>query len=244
MLSRQLLPLATCLALAGSLVAKESICFNTGFCMEADSHTQQDGVVKLRTRGGTIEFPADQISQISVLADAPASAETVHNVVPSATASNGAEDSLLRAAIEEGLEPDFVRSVARVESGLHQEAVSPKGAVGVMQLMPATAAGLGVDPKLTDQNALGGAKFLRELLLRYGGDSARALAAYNAGPGAVDKFGGVPPFFETRQYVIKVLQEYARRQRLQAKDPVANTAATASHPAATPTAASKPIATN
>jgi hypothetical protein len=236
MLSRQLLPLATCLALAGSLVAKESICFNTGFCKEADSHTQQDGVVKLRTRGGTMEFPADQISQISVLQDAPTSPKTVHNVVPSAGAADVTENSVLQAAIKEGLEPDFVRSVARVESGLHQDAVSRKGALGVMQLMPATAAGLGVDPKLADQNALGGAKFLRELLLRYGGNSALALAAYNAGPGAVDKFGGVPPYLETRQYVIKVLREYARQQRLQVKKPVANTATAAT--------ANKPTATN
>ena len=239
MLSRRLLPLATCLTLAGSLVAKESICFNTGFCMEADSHTQADGVVKLQTRGGTMEFPADQISEISLLQEAPVPPPAAHNVAPAASVAEEAEGSVLRAAIEEGLEPDFVRSVARVESGLHQNAVSPKGALGVMQLMPATAAGLGVDPKSIDQNALGGAKFLRELLLRYRGDAALALAAYNAGPGAVDKFGGVPPYRETRQYVVKVLREYARQQHLQAKQPSANRAATAV--AAT---ANKPTATN
>jgi hypothetical protein len=235
MLSRQLLPLATCLAFAGVLVAKESICLNTGFCMEAESHTQQDGVVKLRTRGGgTMEFPADQISEISVVSEATATPEAIHNVVKPAGAAGAPEDLLLQAAIEEGLEPDFVRSVARIESGLRQEAISPKGALGVMQLMPATAAVLGVNPKLADQNALGGAKFLRELLLRYGGDSALALAAYNAGPGAVDKFGGVPPYLETRQYVVKVLREYARQQRLQAKkQPVHAAVAATSKPTAT-----------
>jgi hypothetical protein len=227
MLIRPLLPLVTCLALAGPLVAKESICFNTGFCMEADSHTQQDGVVRLQTRGGgTMEFPADQISEISVVSEAPASPAPIHNMEKSSGAASAPEDFLLRAAIEEGLEPDFVRSVARIESGLHQEAISPKGALGVMQLMPCTAAELGVNPKLADENALGGAKFLRQLLLRYGGNSALALAAYNAGPGAVDKFGGVPPYLETRQYVIKVLREYARQQRLAA-------AATTSKPSAT-----------
>jgi hypothetical protein len=237
MLSRRLLPLATCLALAGSLVGKESICFNTGFCMEADSHTRQNGMIELQTRGGTMEFPADQVFQISLLEDTPAPAETAHSTVPLASTVDITEDSLLRAAAEEGLEPGFLRSVARVESGLHQEAVSSKGALGVMQLMPATAAGLGVDPKLTDQNALGGAKFLRELLLRYGGNSVLALAAYNAGPGAVDKFRGVPPYLETRQYVIKVLREYARQQRLPA-------AKQAAHTATAPSTASKPIATN
>jgi len=198
--------------------------------MEADSHTQQGGTVKLQTRGGTMEFPADQISEISILKDAPA-----NSAIPAGrTAAGGqnsitaaAEDSVFRAAIEQGLEPNFVRSVARVESGLRQGAVSPKGALGVMQLMPATAAGLGVDPTLADQNALGGAKFLRELLLRYGGNSALALAAYNAGPGAVDKFKGVPPYLETRRYIEKVLREYAREQRRQPKS------ATSSKPSAT-----------
>jgi hypothetical protein len=213
MLSRQLLPLVTCLALAGSLVAKEFICLNTGFCLEAESHTQQDGVVRLQTRGGgTMEFPADQISGISVLSEAPASPEPIHSMVNASGAVGAPEDPLLRAAIEEGLEPGFLRSVAQIESGLRQDAISPKGALGVMQLMPSTAAELGVNPNLADENALGGAKFLRQLLLRYGGNSALALAAYNAGPGAVAKFGGVPPYLETRQYVIKVLREYARQQ--------------------------------
>jgi soluble lytic murein transglycosylase-like protein len=229
LMSRRLFPFVTCLALASLLVAKESICLTTGFCLEADSHTQQDGVVRLQTRGGgTMEFPADQVSEISVLNEAPASPEPAHNVVDASGAAGAPEDFLVRAAIEEGLEPDFVRSVAQVESGLHQDAISPKGALGVMQLMPTTAAGLGVNPKLADENALGGAKFLRQLLLRYGGNSALALAAYNAGPGAVDKFGGVPPYLETRQYVIKVLHEYARQQRLAAaaNNPISKPSAT------------------
>jgi soluble lytic murein transglycosylase-like protein len=211
--------MTACFALVSTASAKESVCFKTGFCMEADSHTEQDGIVKFQTRGGTMEFPADQISQILWLKDSPPPVVAVKNVN---VVEPQAEELVMRAAIEQGLEPDFVRSVARVESGLRQTAISPKGALGVMQLMPATAAGLGVDPKLAEQNVLGGAKFLRELLLRYGGNSALALAAYNAGPGAVDKFGGVPPFAETRRYVEKVLQEYARRQRQQAKAAVAS----------------------
>jgi soluble lytic murein transglycosylase-like protein len=223
-----------CLAFTGLLVAKESICLNTGFCLVADSHTQQDGVVKLRTGNGTMEFPAAQVSQISVLPDAPASASAISQAKSTVNIADTAEDSVLRAAIQEGLEPEFLRSVARIESGLHQDAVSQKGALGVMQLMPGTAAELGVDPKIVDQNALGGAKFLRELLLRYSGNSALALAAYNAGPGAVAKFRGVPPYLETRQYVIKVLREYARQQRLQANPPASS--AVAAKPAKTPTA--------
>jgi soluble lytic murein transglycosylase-like protein len=80
-----------------------------------------------------------------------------------------------------------------------------------MQLMPATASALGVNAKLAEQNAQGGAKFLRELLIRYRGNATLALAAYNAGPGAVEKYKGVPPYRETRRYIVKVLREYARQ---------------------------------
>ena len=83
-----------------------------------------------------------------------------------------------------------------------------------MQLMPATATELGVKVNFADDNARGGAKYLRNLLLRYRGDAVLALAAYNAGPGAVAKFGGVPPYAETRRYVESVLREFARQQKL------------------------------
>ncbi len=80
-----------------------------------------------------------------------------------------------------------------------------------MQLMPSTAAGLQVDPNEPASNASGGARYLRELLLRYKGDSVLALAAYNAGPGAVEKYKGTPPYEETRRYIIKVLEEYKKQ---------------------------------
>ncbi len=91
-------------------------------------------------------------------------------------------------------------------------AISPKGAIGLMQLMPATAADLKVAADDPADNARGGARYLRDLLIRYHNDAALALAAYNAGPGAVAKFGGVPPYPETRQYIARVLREYARQQ--------------------------------
>jgi soluble lytic murein transglycosylase-like protein len=81
-----------------------------------------------------------------------------------------------------------------------------------MQLMPGTAAVLGVDARDAEENILGGAKFLRELLLRYHGDATLALAAYNAGPGAVQKYNGVPPYTETHKYIIRVLREYKKLQ--------------------------------
>jgi soluble lytic murein transglycosylase-like protein len=124
---------------------------------------------------------------------------------------------LIEAAIQQGLEPEFVRSVARIESNLRQDAISNKGAIGLMQLMPGTATVLGVDAHDAASNILGGAKFLRELLLKYNGDPALALAAYNAGPGAVQKYNGVPPYMETRQYIIRVLREYKKLQDGKAK---------------------------
>ena len=116
---------------------------------------------------------------------------------------------MLRAAAQHsGLPGAFVESVAKVESGLDPKAVSPKGAIGVMQLMPDTARTLGVDPTDPEQNIEAGARLLRELLLKYGGDVTKALAAYNAGERAVDRYQGVPPYSETQHYVNKVVRGY------------------------------------
>jgi soluble lytic murein transglycosylase-like protein len=115
--------------------------------------------------------------------------------------------------VNNGLRPEFVRSVAAVESAFREKAVSPKGAIGLMQLMPGTARDLGVNPHDAAENAHGGAKYLKELLLRYknAADPVRlALAAYNAGPGAVDRYGTIPPYRETQQYVERVLRRYLK----------------------------------
>ena len=95
-----------------------------------------------------------------------------------------------------------------MESALRPEAVSPKGALGVMQLMPATARMLDADPHDTAQNIDAGARLLRELLIKYGGDVVKALSAYNAGEGAVDRYRGMPPYPETQDYVDKVIRTY------------------------------------
>lgn len=113
------------------------------------------------------------------------------------------------AARRHGLDPALVRAVVAVESGFQPEAVSRKGAKGLMQLMPATARELGVaDPFDAAANLDGGSRYLRSLLTRYEGDVAKALAAYNAGMGAVARHRGVPPYAETRLYVQKVLGRY------------------------------------
>ncbi len=176
-----------------------------------------DGMMTIQNGKGTLEFPVDQVEEIVALPslpEPPKSGAVRPVAAPAANASAGSEELLVSAAIQEGLEPDFVRSVALVESGLRQNSLSPKGAIGLMQLMPFTAGQLGVDPTVAGQNAVGGASFLRQLLIRYNGDSALALAAYNAGPAAVDKYKGVPPYLETHRYVLRVLHEYDRQQRL------------------------------
>ncbi len=110
------------------------------------------------------------------------------------------------AAAKHGLDPALLAAVAQCESGWRTDAVSPKGALGLMQLMPKTARALGAaDPFDVEQNLDAGASYLREQLDRFGGDLALALAAYNAGPGAVARFGGIPPYAETEQFVSRVL---------------------------------------
>ena len=115
------------------------------------------------------------------------------------------------AANKHGVDPALLAGLVKQESNFNPDAGSPAGAQGLTQLMPATAASLGVTNVHDPAQALdGGAKYLRQQLDRFGGDQAKALAAYNAGPGAVQRFGGVPPYAETQAYVQKVLG-YARQ---------------------------------
>lgn len=122
---------------------------------------------------------------------------------------SGDTNSLIKeAAARYQVDPRLVAAVAQTESGGNQEAVSPAGAVGVMQLMPDTAAGLGVNPYDKRQNIEGGAKYLRQMMDTFGGDVQKAVAAYNAGPQAVKEYNGIPPYRETQDYVNKVLDIY------------------------------------
>jgi len=124
------------------------------------------------------------------------------------------------AARKHGVDPALLAGVIEAESGFNAQAVSAAGAQGLMQLMPSTARGLGVTDALDPtQNVMGGAKLLRQLLDRYHGDTRLALAAYNAGPGAVDQHGGVPPYAETQRYVPKVLAAAARYRQGQGEIP-------------------------
>ena len=111
------------------------------------------------------------------------------------------------------LDPDLVNSVIKAESGFKVGAISPKGAQGLMQLMPQTASQLGVPNAFDPQaNVEGGTRYLRELLERYNFDLIKALAAYNAGPRRVEQYGGVPPYYETRAYVARIVRDFNKKK--------------------------------
>ena len=137
--------------------------------------------------------------------------EVVDEVLAPLAAGTDVRTLAIAAAQRHGLDPALVLAVVGVESAFQPAAVSSKGAQGLMQLMPATARELGVTNALDPaQNLDGGTRYLRQLVALYGGDLGKALAAYNAGPGAVKRHRGVPPYRETHHYIDKVLKRYER----------------------------------
>lgn len=144
-------------------------------------------------------------------APSPATSDSNASPASSPVRSDTPLDLAAYAAKTSFLPESFVESVMRAESGFNPNAVSPKGAIGLMQLMPQTAKQLGVDVNDPAGNAQGGAEYLRELLAKYENDPDQvllALAAYNAGPAAVERYGGVPPYRETREYILRVLKNW------------------------------------
>ncbi len=142
--------------------------------------------------GLPLEVPVPAVQPIAVAPPpAPALATTPHELADA-------------AADRYGLPRELVRSVMAAESGFQPQAISPKGAIGLMQLMPGTAQVLGADPYDQAQNVDAGTRYLRDLLEKYNYGLRHALAAYNAGPGAVDKYNGVPPYRETINYINRI----------------------------------------
>jgi hypothetical protein len=191
-----------------ALQAAEQVTLKNGYNLLCDHRQQEGDRVRLFTSkdgGNFVEVDAAEIASVDTVPDPP--------VVPTQAA-----------------EPRLA-SVVRAESGGNIHAVSRTGAQGLMQLMPGTAAELGVtDSFRADQNINGGTAYLDALLLRYHDHLALALAAYNAGPAAVDKYHGVPPYRETRLYVARVIREFNRRKQWEKLHPSA-TAALSSMPA-------------
>ena len=203
--------IAVCPAFAGEYAVLQN-----GFRIKADRHEVIGEVTRLHTATGTMDLRTEAIAKFEVEEYVPpAPAEEPIAPAEPANAADAAppthEELLTQAAERHGLLPEFVRSVASAESAMRQDAISPKGAIGLMQLMPGTARELGADPHDPAQNADAGTRYLRQLLDKYKHtpDPVRyALAAYNAGPGAVDKYGTVPPYRETQTYVERVLRKY------------------------------------
>jgi soluble lytic murein transglycosylase-like protein len=200
------------LCLAAPLAAGEYAVLATGFRVHAERHEKLDNRVRLFTGDGSIDLPAAQVVSFEAEEYVPAPPAPAAAAQPAAVLSP--RELVEQAARKQGLPANFVHLVAQAESGYQVNAVSPKGAVGLMQLMPETARMLGADANDPAQNVEAGVRYLRELLLKYQDKPdqvRRALAAYNAGPGAVERYDGVPPYRETQMYVEKVLSEYKRR---------------------------------
>lgn len=192
--------------------AGEYAVLSSGFRIHAERHEVDGSQVRLFTKDGMIEVPASSVSafeneEYAASAAIPVAAPPVALAAPRAT---DPKTLVSEAALRNSLPPAFVASVAKAESAMKQSAVSPKGAIGVMQLMPATAKALDADPRDTEQNIDAGTRLLKELLIKYDGDVVKALAAYNAGPGAVAKYNGLPPYRETQEYVNKVIRDYQK----------------------------------
>jgi soluble lytic murein transglycosylase-like protein len=193
--------------------AGEYAVLSNGFRVHADRHEKRGDRIRLETQAGSMELSADSVVAFEAEEYTPPT-QTPGPVAavtfPKQKPVRSSHELVEAAAHKAELPPAIVHAVARAESGYRQDAISRKGAIGVMQLMPATAKGLQADPYDAEQNTQAGAQYLRDLLVKYKGDVPKALAAYNAGPGAVDKYGAVPPYAETRSYVNRVISNYRK----------------------------------
>jgi soluble lytic murein transglycosylase-like protein len=207
-------PVVILFAFAWSGIAGEYAVLTSGARLYAERHRADGPKVTLYNGTGSTELDArlvvrfeqeDYVPPVGRVNSSPATDPAAKKVDPAELVDN--------AARKYGLPPAFVRAVVAVESGYRTKAVSPKGAVGLMQLMPSTARELGADPNSPQQNVDAGTRYLRDLLLKYDNRAYHALAAYNAGPGAVDKYHGVPPYRETQSYILNVLRHWRKQQQ-------------------------------
>jgi soluble lytic murein transglycosylase-like protein len=206
-----------------SLQAAERVTLRTGFVVNCNHHAQVDGHMRLYLSTGEdnyIQIAPDEIANVEIVPYSPAATDIANgaSTVPSSAISDkklsqaDLNEMLARAGREHNLDVDLLASLVKAESGGNPRARSQAGAQGLMQLMPQTAGDLGVhDSYKPDQNVRGGSTYLDSLLVRYHDNLALALAAYNAGASAVDKYHGIPPYHETKVYVARVIHEFNRR---------------------------------
>ena len=199
---------------AAALPAAQFAVLASGFRLAIERYEVAGDRVRLYRGEGFTELPAAAIVGFEEEASAAPEAEPAASGGPvEQTEPFDVEAAVEELAQELRLHPDLLDSVIAAESAYDPEALSSKGAIGLMQLMPATARELEVDPNHPEENLRGGARYLRGLLERYAGSKQQvvlAIAAYNAGPGAVDRHGGVPPYPETRQFVRRVLSRFLK----------------------------------
>ncbi len=221
--------LASVAAAVPAARAAERATLRNGFQIQCSHHAEVDGRVRLFDGAGDenyIELGPDEIvsferlpdpaavPQDSTLEPAPEHAQVAASGAGARLSSEDLREILSKAGQAHNLDVDLLASVVKAESGGNARAVSRAGARGLMQLMPATAAELGVkDSFAPEQNVSGGTAYLDALLTDYHDNLALALAAYNAGPAAVAKYRGIPPYGETRAYVARVIHEFNRRLR-------------------------------
>ncbi|MGC4053084.1 MAG: lytic transglycosylase domain-containing protein [Paludibaculum sp.] len=200
----------------GPLAAADIAVLHSGARIRAQRIEKVDDVYVLTTTGGRIELKSDLIADLEHEEDLPSPpvlplpAQDNPAPIPPVKAADPRK-LVTEAALKYGLPPAIVHALAMTESAYQTNAVSRAGAIGVMQLMPGTAQSLNADPLDVEQNIDAGTRLLRELLLKYENDPnpvRRALAAYNAGSGAVARYNGVPPYRETQAYVEKVIERY------------------------------------
>lgn len=228
--------LAALAAFAPSALAAERITLRNGYDMLCNHHREIEGHTRVYLNSGEdsyIEFRTEEIAEVEFAPDPPAPPPTapkpVLNATPGAAAPRRQEtklseadlhEMLAQAGHEHNLDVDLLASLIKAESNGNAGAVSSAGAQGLMQLMPGTARDLGVqDSFKPEQNVRGGSAYLDSLLTRYHDNLSMALAAYNAGPAAVDKYHGIPPYRETRAYVARVIHEFNRRVRVREAQP-------------------------
>jgi soluble lytic murein transglycosylase-like protein len=203
------------LVLTASASAGEYVTFASGSRLRIDRHEAEGPKVRLYADGGEMVVDASQVRGFEAEDYAPPPVVTEASIAPAAPPALAAAPSpgdLANAAADKyGLPRWLVRSVMAAESASNPLAVSPKGAVGLMQLMPSTAKTLSANPYDPAQNVDAGARYLRDLLLQYDSHLWHALAAYNAGPGAVAKYNGLPPYRETIDYILRIDRDQPKK---------------------------------